>query len=136
MSKALILACSVALFGAFTAVRQALAQGNSAVTEEVKASTLSGVVTCCEAIALDNKVIHAATPLSDVAISECDSSYRQCTATIQSDSLGHFMVPSTGKKQKKVHYLKFVLKGFDVEHLKVTLRSASEPLSVSLVANT
>jgi hypothetical protein len=135
MSNTQMLAWSMALFGALTAVRPAFAQGNSVVTEEVKASTLSGVVTCCEAIALDEKVIHAATPLSDVAISECDKSYRECSATIQSDSLGHFTFQSTRLK-KTVHYLKFVAKGFDVEHLKVTLRSGSEPLRVSLVVGT
>jgi hypothetical protein len=135
MSQTLILACSVALFGAFASAGPAFAQGNSAVTEEVKATDLSGVVTCCEAIALDNKVIHAATPLSGVAISECDKSYRECSATIQSDALGHFTFQSARPK-KKVHYLKFVAKGFDVEHLKVTLRSGSDPLIVSLVVAT
>ena len=134
MMRTLILACSLGLFGAFALARPAAAQGNTSVTEDAKAASLSGVVVCCESISLDNKVIHAATPLSNVSISECDKAYLVCDAAVQSDAQGHFALRSVRKG--KVHHLKFVSKGFQMEHLKVTLRDGSEPLKVSLIVGT
>ena len=97
----------------------------SATTNAQRAENLSGAVYSEDA----DGTRHV---MSDVIVAECLPGFRNCVMETKTDAAGQFAVSS--KQNTKVHYLQFLLPGWDESQVKVTLAKSAGRLSVRLVA--
>ena len=98
----------------------------SATTNAQRAENLSGAVYSEDA----DGTKHV---MSDVIVAECLPGFRNCVMETKTDAAGQFAVSS--KQNTKVHYLQFLLPGWDESQVKVTLSNRAGRLSVRLVAH-
>ena len=70
--------------------------------------------------------------MGDVIVAECLSGFRNCVMETKTDAEGQFSISS--KQNTKVHYLQFLLPGWDESQVKVALSKGAGRLSVRLVA--
>lgn len=105
----------------------AFCQGNELIIEKVTSSSLNGVVHYDE---LPDK--HHA--LEGVSVATCDASFKSCSEVVMTDSSGHFSITEKGKQ--KIYYLRFLLLGWDQEHVTVSLKRGSAPLHIRLHVGT